>query len=155
MCPWCLPGGVGGLGLLVAGILLYNALGGRTHPWGTLRPVKTPPGHSLSDPLPITSGLLRTGRAVIGSSRRADIRLDGGDVRGRHAAIKAVRRTVTERVGRPPSPVQVETVVNVVENLGEGTVAVDRTPVPRGRQSAPLQDGTRVTIGEYEFVYEE
>ena len=46
-------------------------------------------------------------------------------------------------------------IVHVVENLGSGVVKVNKAPVPKGQQSAPLRSGMRIVLGGYEFDYKE
>lgn len=125
------------------------------HPWGTLRFVQSPPGQNRPDVVklaivrrkPFASGI------TIGSSRAADIRLEG--LSSRQAVIRAGRVTVSQRVGRPPRMVAIRKLANRIENIGDGAVWVNRLAVPRGEQSVPLAPGMRVRIGGYEFEYHE
>jgi len=154
---WCLPVAGAGVALLVAGMVAAGYLSGRPKPWGVLEPIKVPAGQIRLPSIFLASaaGLIHPERVVIGSGKGANVRLTGGAVRAKHAAIHIARQPVTERVGRPPRPVRILKSVSVVENLGDGVVKVNNVTIPRGRRSAPLRSGARVIIGEYEFEYRE
>lgn len=154
---WCLPLGALGVGSFIVASVIASYLASRSRPWGTLKPTKVPAGQTPPSPINLASsaGLIHAGQVVIGSGNGAGIRLTGGKVRPAHAAVKLTRQSVTERVGKPPKPMQVEKLVNVVENLSDGLVKVNNVAVPKGQRSVPLRSGLRVVIGEYEFEYRE
>jgi hypothetical protein len=150
----CLPLGLSGLVTLIGGGLLATYLANRPRPWGALKPVKVPVGQALPAVLSIKPGWLNSGQALVGSGRSAQLRLTGGQIQSRHAAIKVTRQTVQEKIGRPPKMTNVNKLVNVIEALDGGVVKVNGVAVPQGQQSLPLKNGTSVTLGEYEFIYE-
>lgn len=137
------------------GVLIACTRFARPRPWGTLRFVQSPPGHSQPSVVQLSRIRRRLFAAgvTIGSSRSADIHLEG--LSPCQAVIRAGRVTISQRVGRPPRMVSIRKLANRVENVGDSTVWVNHLAVPRGEQSVPLAPGMRVRIGGYEFEYQE
>ncbi len=153
---WCWPLGGSGILLIVAAAVAGSILSSRPRPWGSLRPVKVPAGVTpASVTLAGAASFFHPDQVLIGDRAKAGVRLRGGGVRARHAAIRLTETTVTERAGRPPKPIKVRRRVNVVQNLSGGLVRVGNVSLAKGETSQPLRPGTRLHLGEYEFEYRE
>lgn len=147
---WCLPLVGGSVGTWLAIIAVGNRLRRRPRPHGSLQPVAVPAGQALPDLVPVVA---RGSRATVGSGRAAQILLPEGNVRSKHAALLVREEMIMEKVGHPPRLVEMKKPVMVLENLSDGVVQVNRLPVATGAQSAAIQPGARIRIGDYEFIY--
>lgn len=142
-------------GILVTLTALRSYLLSRPRPWGMLRLVKAP----RNTQLPTTIQLSKAARSrfaaqvSIGSDPKADISLTGNQISPLHALFKATRITTAEKYGKPPKFFTIHKLVNVIENVGNKAILVGQQTIQPGQQSAPLRQGIRITIGNYEFEY--
>lgn len=146
-----------GCALVLAGVGLHGLRRARPRPWGTLHLVRAPYGrpqqgqYALAE---LARGLVWP-RVFVGSGGGDPLRLAGGSVLPGHLALRVARVQITRLTGRPPRPLTQRRLANVVENLAGGRVTVDGVPVPRGGFSPALRSGSKITVGDYEFVYRE
>lgn len=144
----------GAFTVLLAGLIaLRSYLLARPHPWGVLQSVASDSQLPTAIHLAAARRNRYTARVTIGSDARSDIHITGEKMTPHHAVIKAVRIAIVEKTGRPPRFIAIQKLVNVIENTGPGTVAVDHQNVAFGQQSPPLRPGIHIRIGNNEFVY--